>query len=78
MMEPLSPPLPELVDFHCRTLLLHGAKSKPLSRENLARLAPLIPGARTAEVSNADHILSLDNPKAYAALIDEWVEEVAM
>ena len=78
MMEPLSPPLPQVVDVRCPTLLLRGTESKPLSRENLARLAAHIPGAQTAEVSDADHILSLDNPTAYATLIDEWVEEVVM
>ena len=41
----------------------------------MTRRAECIPGTRVAEVPNADHLLRLDNPHDYAALVDEWVEE---
>lgn len=76
MMDLHHEPLPEAFDVRCPTLLLRGAQSKPLSRPDLARLAAAIDGARAAEVPDADHILSLDNPEALAALVDDFVEEV--
>lgn len=75
MMDPLDPPLTEVLDVRCPALLLRGSESKPLGRPDLQRLAACIPGARVAEVPNADHLLSLDNPHDYAAIVDEWVEE---
>jgi pimeloyl-ACP methyl ester carboxylesterase len=56
-------------------LLLRGSEPNPLARRDLKRLAGCIPGARVAELPNADHLLTLDNPHDYAALVDEWVEE---
>lgn len=73
MMEPADPPLLEVIDVRCPTLLVRGEHSKPMSAAALDALAAAIPGATTAVVPDADHILSLDNPDDFARLVDTHV-----
>jgi len=70
MMSPSGQPLLDVIDVRCPALLVRGEHSKTLSRSDLDRLAAAIDGAATAEVADADHILSLDAPEPFARLVD--------
>ena len=73
MMSPPDPPLLEVIDVRAPSLIVRGEHSKTLSRDDQRRLADAIVGARTAEIPDADHILSLDAPAAYARLVDDVI-----
>lgn len=69
----LETPIWDQIDVRCRTLIVRGANSAVFPRENMTRLAGLIPGARTLEIPGADHRVSQDNPHALAEALDAFI-----
>jgi pimeloyl-ACP methyl ester carboxylesterase len=63
--------LPKLA---CAALLVHGAESWVLTRETAERMARLIPNCRLVEVPRAGHTVHLDNPPAFLAAVESFLE----
>ena len=55
------------------TLIVRAELSHNLPREQAERLRGLIPGARAAEIAGAYHHLTLDRPREFAAVLDEFL-----
>ena len=59
----------EMRDLDRPALVVRGEHSTALSRRGLAALASEIPQAVTAEIADAHHHLTLDQPEAFAAAV---------
>lgn len=68
----LETPIWDRLAVRCPTLAIRGAGSAVFPQANMERLCALIPGARGG-VIDADHRVSQDNPRALAALIDNFI-----
>ncbi|MCH2556811.1 MAG: alpha/beta hydrolase [Alcanivorax sp.] len=55
------------------TLLLAGAEDRLRPSAAHREMADLIPGARLVEIPGAGHMLTMENPEAVNAALDEWV-----
>lgn len=70
----LETPIWDRIAVRCPTLILRGTHSAVFDAAKSARLAGIIPGARTAEI-DADHRVSQDNPRALAGALDAFVAD---
>jgi non-heme chloroperoxidase len=58
------------------TLILRGARSDVVSDEGLAETLRLMPGARTASVAQAGHMVAGDDNAVFVACLEEFLAEV--
>lgn len=68
----LETPIWDRIMVRCPTLAVRGTHSAVFPRQNMKRLCDLIPGALGVDIE-ADHRVSQDNPRALAALIDDFI-----
>ena len=60
----------------CPTLVLRGDRSDLFSEETLLRMGDVIPDCSTATIPNAGHLVQGDNPAAFIAEVETFLERV--
>ena len=75
--QPLDPPASERLDeLRAPLLVLLGRLDEPGATASMRRLAASVPGARLEEL-DAAHMLNLEHPERFAALLREHFERAA-
>jgi pimeloyl-ACP methyl ester carboxylesterase len=67
---------PPFGNIRCPTLIVRGAESHLLSAEGASTFAAEIPGARVAVVAGGGHNLHLEQPEAFLALAQAFLDEL--
>ncbi len=67
---------PRLGEIATRTLFIAGADDIGTPADNMRRIAAMIPGAETVELSPAGHISSMEKPEEYNAALKRFFELV--
>jgi pimeloyl-ACP methyl ester carboxylesterase len=74
----LAPTKPAaLSEIRCPTLIVRGAQSPLLSAEGAAAFAAEIPNAEVAVIEGGGHNLQLEQPKAFLAAVQPFLERFA-
>ena len=55
------------------TLLTRAELSRNLPRDQIERLRQLIPNTRVAEIAGAYHHVTLDRPREFASVLDDFL-----
>jgi len=66
---------PRLHEIRVPTLCVAGEHDRAAPPEVLAGIAERIPGARTAVMAGAPHMLMIEQPEAFATLVRDFLEE---
>jgi pimeloyl-ACP methyl ester carboxylesterase len=67
---------PPMGRIRCPTLIVRGAESRLLSDQGAAAFAAEIPGARVAVVEGGGHNLHLEQPEAFLAVVQAFLDEL--
>ena len=62
-----------LTQINCPTLVVRGVESDILSPQLAARMINLIPNSMLVEVEQSGHPVPLDNPKAFEAVVSDFL-----
>ena len=62
--------------IRCPTLIVRGAETDILTQEVADRMAQIIPGARTVNISKAGHTVMGDNPPEFEARVREFLKSL--
>jgi pimeloyl-ACP methyl ester carboxylesterase len=57
----------------CPTLLVRGAESSALTKEQAERMRPLFKDCTYVEITDSDHMVYVDNPKEFDPAFDAWL-----
>jgi 3-oxoadipate enol-lactonase len=61
----------------CPTLLVAAEKDNAAPAKMMARMAEAIPGARYVEMAGAGHMMALERPQQFNAILDDFLKETA-
>jgi pimeloyl-ACP methyl ester carboxylesterase len=64
-----------LAELNCPTLLVRGAKSPVMRREEALRMAAALPAAKYVEIGRAQHFVFLDQPEEFARVSRRFLAE---
>jgi 3-oxoadipate enol-lactonase len=71
----LDPPANErIAQLRAPLLVMLGTLDEPGTSETMRHLASVVPGARLEEFEGAAHMINLEQPERFNALLREWLE----
>jgi pimeloyl-ACP methyl ester carboxylesterase len=69
---------PALPHISCPVLLACGEADALTPPEQAREMAALIPGARLTLVAGAGHMLTMEQPDAVTALLQDWLQQFSL
>jgi pimeloyl-ACP methyl ester carboxylesterase len=73
LLHPPIDPWPALPAVRCPTLVVRGEHSPLMDRAQMLRVATTVNRGKFAEIPGAYHHLVLDDPPAFAAVVERWL-----
>ena len=73
LLHPPIDPWPALPAVRCPTLVVRGEHSPLMDRAQMLRVATTVARGQFAEIPGAYHHLVLDDPPAFAAMVERWL-----